>query len=101
MFLIFIRKVCYWRICRSAQFGGIRVSRQNLQRAFFLAQEQFREELMMMKFCSSVVVCSKAIDKSHLPQMQMFTTFPCESITIFLVRLVLSIHLSMLVKAEK
>jgi hypothetical protein len=46
----------------------------------FLAQEQFREELMMMKFCSSVVVCSKAIDKSHLPQMQMFTTFPCEPI---------------------
>lgn len=67
---------------------------------FFLAQEQFREELMMMKFCSSVVVCSKAIDKSHLPQMHLFTTFPCEPITIFLVRLVLSIHMSMLVKAE-
>lgn len=67
---------------------------------FFLAQEQFRVGSMMMKFCSSGVVCSEAIEKSHLPQMQIFTTFPCEPITIFLVRLVLSIHMSMLVKAE-
>jgi hypothetical protein len=67
---------------------------------FFWAEEQFREELIMMKFCSSVVVCSKAIDKSHLPQMHMFATFPCEPITIFPVRLLLSIHMSMLVKVE-